>query len=583
MLKSAAACQKFLATEDPLTIARQIRNDQEACRNGKLPSLLVLHLQSLAPKQLDDVATELCPEISQYSQSLKITQYSGIIGGIKAHLSNMTHEDRLDNLPSRAADVHKYIPSTEHYETALKVLDFIASQDSYNVTTSTPLEDILTAVKESRTRSASFSRHNIPQVPIFESIGRKSRRKCYICQYRLTNPHSQYESLCKPCGDFNLASSNLSLQPKFRLDGKTALVTGARINLGFRTALRLLRGGAKVIISSRYPRDAALRYLAEEDSERWLDSLKIIGADFRAARDVFMLVEVVKLVLGEWDIDGSGKLDILINNAAQTWTDPESKEKDAIVREEGLIPERSISSCKLLCVSDYSPRVGGGTHATEPLIKLSQLRDQIVKLIPDTGNEVSTTVTSTTRKEDTSLAISKQSVKCSWFQTLHEIPYEDIISAHSVNTFAPLILIREFLPLMGVTRSETSLPLTTKSRAHIINVSAREGIFEDDPKSEHKNGTHLHTNIAKAALNMITETEAWPAWKERRVAINSVDPGYLSMPLETEKRGGKCPIGWEDGAGRVLWPIAVAQKGEAVWGRFLKDYGAYEVDVGVGR
>ena len=91
---------------------------------------------------------------------------------------------------------------------------------------------------------------------------------------------------------------------------------------------------------------------------------------------------------------------------------------------------------------------------------------------------------------------------------------------------------------------------------------------------------------------MLTETEASPAWKMRRVAINTVDPGYMSAAPEIEKLWkeklgeelGRCPIGWEDGAGRVLWPIAVGESGKgAIWGRFLKHFGSVEVDVSVGR
>jgi len=583
MLNSAAACQEFLEVEDPSTIARQLRKDEEACRMGKLPSLLALHIEYLSHREADRIATQLCPETAKYSRSIKMVQYSGIVGSIKAYLKQMTHEYRLEKLPNAATEEQKLCPLAEDYETTLKVLDFIKIREPHRITAATSLKDIITAL-ESLKASASHHQNRMPQVPVRESAPNpRSGRKCYICQFWLSTPHPQYESLCKPCGDFNLASSDLSLPPNLQLVGKTALVTGARIHLGFRTALRLLRSGAKVIISSRYPVDAASRYMAEEDSGSWCDSLRIIGADFRAARDVFQLVEIVKTALKNWDSGGLGKLDILVNNAAQTWTDSVQKEQEAIEQEERLYLEASESSSRMLCASDYVPRIRGGTQESEPLITLSQLREQIAKAIHDSASGEDIVVTSSTQNGNTSLAIQDHSDKCSWFQSLNEIPYEDIISAHSVNTFVPLILIRELLPLMGTTRSQSPLPLSTKPRAHIINVSAREGMFEANPKSKHKNGKHVHTNLAKAALNMLTETEAWPAWRERRVAMNSVDPGYLSMPLEVEQRGKECPIGWEDGAGRVLWPIAVGERGEAVWGRFLKDYGAYEVDVGVGR
>ncbi|KAJ3519466.1 hypothetical protein NMY22_g13192 [Coprinellus aureogranulatus] len=117
---------------------------------------------------------------------------------------------------------------------------------------------------------------------------------------------------------------------------------------------------------------------------------------------------------------------------------------------------------------------------------------------------------------------------------------------------------------------------------YVINVSSREGVFERSPNSSAKSGLHVHTNMSKAALNMLTETEAASAWQKQRVAINSVDPGYMSAdPMFMDmlgRTGQACPIGWEDGAGRVLWPIAKGEKGEVFWGRFFKHF--REVEVG---
>ena len=139
--------------------------------------------------------------------------------------------------------------------------------------------------------------------------------------------------------------------------------------------------------------------------------------------------------------------------------------------------------------------------------------------------------------------------------------------------------------------------------AHIINVSSREGIFEQSPTSREKSGVHVHTNMTKAGLNMITETEAASLWTKHRIAMNTVDPGYMSAAPEVQVRANKQqqkpPIGFDDGAARVLWTVAIAEgngKGKGgevgnkrqeqlgpVWGRFLKHFGAREVDVGLGR
>ncbi|KAI0191677.1 short-chain dehydrogenase [Xylaria flabelliformis] len=361
--------------------------------------------------------------------------------------------------------------------------------------------------------------------------------------------------MCPPCGNFNLAGSQLSLPPKLSLAGKVAAVTGARVNLGYHVTLRLLRCGARVIASTRYPHDALLRYRAEKDSEEWIDRLSIIGADFRSARDAFELAREIRRVVQGW----GGTLHILINNAAQTLTDSIEKEASSVKKEERL--KSSTKSSHLLPSTSYVPKVRAGNMATIEGLTTRQL------------------------STDTS-AVDEPAKASSWVQSLGEIPYEDVISAHSVNAFVPLILVRELLPIMS---GGTNAPSSNYAHGFIVNVSSREGIFEHtDPGAQSaKNGKHVHTNMSKAALNMITETEAAEAWKTARVAMNTVDPGYMSAAPELDAvHGGEMPIGWEDGAGRVLWPIAVGElekTGEegchAVWGRFLKHYGASRVNL----
>ena len=387
----------------------------------------------------------------------------------------------------------------------------------------------------------------------------------------------------------------LLLLRTYVLKGKTALVTGGRINLGYHTALRLLRCGAKVIVSTRYPRDAENRYLAEKDFLQWSGSLRIVGADFRAASDVFHMISLVKDCLREWSENEVVKLGILINNAAQTLTDPVETERKAVARERLLQVSGAPTVAELLLGQDYKSRVRGGVQSQQ-LLEPSDKPTHIVSRpngIPclDVGSDVEPVngapppVTSVSTLPD-------ESPKSSWMQSINQIPYEDIISAQSVNTFVPLILVREFLPFMGSITLNPGKPSSfnpeSKSLAYIINVSSREGIFESDRKSSAKHGHHVHTNLTKAALNMLTETEAGPAWKDRKVAMNTVDPGYMSAAPEIKQKWEEnglpgCPISWEDGVGRVLWPVAVGESGQPLWGRFLKHFGTVEVDVGVGR
>lgn len=181
-----------------------------------------------------------------------------------------------------------------------------------------------------------------------------------------------------------------------------------------------------------------------------------------------------------------------------------------------------------------------------------------------------------------------------WTQTLHDIPHEDVISVHSVNTFVPLILIRELLPLMGATSSAETPPPPSNPlhpAGYITNVTLRDGTFDSSMPSPstssprlRKTRHHVHTNMSKAALNMITETEAAARWHDRRVCMNSVDPGYMSA-APGFGRNGRTRLDWDDGAGRVLWPLAVGwgrkaaragnglgAAGKVIWGQFRKHY-----------
>ncbi|KAL9580832.1 MAG: hypothetical protein Q9212_004259 [Teloschistes hypoglaucus] len=235
-----------------------------------------------------------------------------------------------------------------------------------------------------------------------------------------------------------------------------------------------------------------------------------------------------------------GRLDILVNNAAQTLTDPVYAEEKASQRE-GALP-RLDNGLALVINNDYVATGRGGSRLLGGFIELDETLTPVPKAVR---------VTKTIRGDGGTLTLQPE--KSSWVQTIQEIPYENVISAHSVNTFVPLILIRELLPFMA--RSAIDTP------AHIINVSSREGILELRHDSPAKGRHHVHTNMSMAALNMITETEAATAWRLKHVAMNTVDPGYMSAAPEMCDRG-ECPIGFDDGAARVLWPVALAEKGE---------------------
>lgn len=543
----------YIASEPAQVIAEQLLADRQLSEvtrtcSSKMPSLTALYMPTYSSQRTREVAKCVWPDMDNgVRQLLWDEMLKKIKRGLARPPALPSHEDNQSLACDEAAH-----PSDDK------------SAD--------PWEQSVQQYRASRIAATSDD---------------WTQLKCYICCMRITQPHKTLRAMCHPCGDFNLAGSSLSLPQNLNLEGRTALVTGGRTNLGFHVALRLLRCGARVIVSTRYPRDAVTRYRAQPDLDAWEDRLRVVGADFRSARDAFELVAKAKAVVEQW----GGTLDILINNAAQTLTDSLDTEKAAVRRENRLIREKD--SMMVEGPPIYQPRIRGGMTANMALEGLALERAPTKRVPAITPDEFRCKESGSLATQMSQLEIGRASQLSSWMQSISDIPYEDIISAHSVNTFVPLILVRELLPIMNhKTRSQSqtspspSSSQQSSAAGYIINVSSREGIFEARADHQSKAGKHIHTNMSKAGLNMITETEASSAWKSYRVAMNTVDPGYMSAAPELEQsHGGERPLGWEDGAGRVLWPVAMGEKnnGGVLRGRFLKHYGAVRVDTRLGR
>ena len=131
-------------------------------------------------------------------------------------------------------------------------------------------------------------------------------RTCYVCLNKFTEVHHFYDTMCPGCGDFNYAKRF----QRADLSGQVALITGSRLKIGYHTTLMMLRSGARVIATTRFPADSAYRYAQEEDFADWGDRLHIYGLDLRHLPSVELFTEYVGTRYG--------RLDILINNAAQT-------------------------------------------------------------------------------------------------------------------------------------------------------------------------------------------------------------------------------------------------------------------------
>ncbi|TFC54123.1 SDR family oxidoreductase [Cryobacterium sp. TMT2-15-1] len=382
-------------------------------------------------------------------------------------------------------------------------------------------------------------------------------RACYICKQKYTLVDAFYHQLCPACA----AMSHEKRDARTDLTGKRALLTGGRAKIGMYIALRLLRDGAHTTITTRFPRDAVRRFSAMPDSADWLHRLRIVGIDLRDPAQVIGLADSVA---------AAGPLDILINNAAQTVRRSPGSYSMLVEAEQSPLPEGVIPEIVTFGhTSDAHPTALAASVTSHPILAAAAgasgalTADDLTALALAPGSSSLARLAAGTAIDAGGLVPDLHS-RNSWTANVEDVDPLEMLEVQLCNTTAPFLL---------VSRLRGSLAASDARRTYIVNVSAMEGVFGRG----YKGPGHPHTNMAKAALNMLTRTSAKEMLSDG-ILMTSVDTGWITdeRPHPTKVRlaeeGFHAPLDLVDGAARVYDPIVRGEGGEDLCGVFLKDY-----------
>ncbi|MFF0497491.1 SDR family NAD(P)-dependent oxidoreductase [Nocardia aobensis] len=376
-------------------------------------------------------------------------------------------------------------------------------------------------------------------------------RPCYICKQRYTRVDRFYHQLCPDCAARNHAKRDARTD----LSGRRALLTGGRAKIGMYIALRLLRDGAHTTVTTRFPNDAIRRFTAQPDSAEWLHRLRIVGIDLRDPAQVVALAD---------DVAAQGPLDIIINNAAQTVRRSAGAYAALVEAESAPLPAGELpDTITFGHTTQAHPNALTASLHSAPVpttLSAAEVTDLALVAGSATPERISRGVAI-----DAGGLVPDLAHTNSWVQTVAEVDATELLEVQLCNSTAPFLLISRLRPALAASPAR---------RKYVVNVSAMEGVFSRG----YKGPGHPHTNMAKAALNMLTRTSAGEMFETDRILMTAVDTGWITdeRPHYTKVRlaeeGFHAPLDLVDGAARVYDPIVRGEDGVDLFGCFLKDY-----------
>jgi Dehydrogenases with different specificities (related to short-chain alcohol dehydrogenases) len=376
-------------------------------------------------------------------------------------------------------------------------------------------------------------------------------RACYTCKTRFTLVDAFYHQLCPPCAALNRGRRDARTD----LTGRRALLTGGRAKIGMYIALRLLRDGAHTTITTRFPNDAVRRFAAMDDSADWLHRLRVVGIDLRDPAQVVALADSVA---------EQGPLDILINNAAQTVRRSPGAYAPLVAAEREPLPAGDIVDVITFDHVRAETHRSGHPAALAGSVGAHRTPHALTQLALTARSASPERIAAGTAIDAGGLLPDTAPVN-SWTQRVHEVDPLELLEVQLCNQTAPFILVSRLRPALAASPAR---------RKYVVNVSAMEGQFS----RAYKGPGHPHTNMAKAALNMLTRTSAGEMLERDAILMTAVDTGWITdeRPHPTKLRladeGFHAPLDLVDGAARVYDPIVRGEAGEDLHGCFLKDY-----------